>query len=159
MELPSPRTVSIRNESARLYNVESIRHAVLSTCAAVTVPDGEISVLLTSNEAVRDLNGRFRGIPEETDVLTFLADDASGTICGDIAIATEYAELQAALRLVDPCEEIAFLAIHGTLHLAGFDDEDESERAQMVRQMNEIAVQAGLQPDFEWHSRLHEVQA
>ena len=116
-------------------------------------------MLLTSSEAIRTLNHRFRALDEPTDVLTFSAGDPTGKLCGDIAISSDVAQLQADLRGVSIEEEIAFLAIHGVLHLGGYDDHDESDRSAMVAMMNLIAVSANLQPDYEWHSRLHEAIA
>jgi probable rRNA maturation factor len=156
MEPPSPRPVSIRNESARSLDLELVRRGVLAACSTVEIPAGEISILLTSSEAIRTLNSRFRAIDEPTDVLTFPAEDPTGNLSGDIAISTDVAHLQSKLRGVSIHEEIAFLAIHGVLHLGGYDDHEESDRAAMVAKMNAVAQTAGLLPDHEWHSRLHE---
>jgi probable rRNA maturation factor len=156
MEPPSPRQVSIRNESARSIDLELVRQGVLAACSTVEIPEGEISILLTTSQEIRTLNSQFRAIDEPTDVLTFPADDLSGKLCGDIAISTDIAQLQADLRSVSIDEEAAFLAIHGVLHLGGYDDHEESDRSAMVAMMNVVAESAGLSPDHEWHSRLHE---
>ena len=66
-----------------------------------------------------------------------------------------YAERQAKKRRVSLSQELGFLAIHGALHLVGFDDETETDRAEMVRQMNLVAIDTGLKPDHEWASILH----
>lgn len=117
---------------------------------------GEISILLTDDQEIQDLNRRFRNIDEPTDVLTFPADNPM--LLGDIAISIPFAERQAKLRNVATSQEIAFLAIHGALHLLGFDDESEDDRSEMVEQMNRAATAAGLEPDMEWASILHGAQ-
>lgn len=109
-------------------------------------------MLLTSDERVQSLNREFRALDEPTDVLTFVADEDAN---GDIAIAVPYAERQAALRGVTLEQELGYLAIHGALHLVGFDDETEPERAEMAAEMNRAAVAAGLPPDEAWTSLLH----
>jgi rRNA maturation RNase YbeY len=122
---------------------------------------GEVSVLLTDDEHIRELNRQFRFVDEATDVLTFPTSpdpeiaDVEGSYLGDIAISVPYAERQAKARGVSLSQELAYLAIHGALHIAGLDDEEESDRAKMVSEMNEIATTAGLKPDKDWHSILH----
>lgn len=114
-------------------------------------------MLLGSDEDVRELNRDFRGLDEATDVLTFPANHPM--MLGDIAISVPYAERQAQKRRVSLSQEIGYLAIHGGLHLMGFDDGSERDRSQMVQQMNRAAVAAGLKPDAEWASILHGDQA
>lgn len=103
---------------------------------------------------MKDLNHRFRNLSESTDVLTFPAENPM--LLGDIAISVPYAQKQAELRRVSLQQEIGYLAIHGGLHLLGFDDETEDDRRVMVEQMNRAAIAAGLKPDHEWASLLHE---
>lgn len=120
------------------------------------LPEREVCVLLSDDEEVRRLNREFRQIDEATDVLTFPADSSlPGAPLGDIAISVPYAERQAKARGVALAQEIGFLAIHGALHLAGFDDESEPDRIKMVEEMNRAAVVAGLHPDENWCSLLH----
>ncbi len=112
-------------------------------------------LLLTSDEHVRELNLKFRGIDASTDVLTFPAGDHAGEQLGDVAISVPFAARQARRRGVSLSQELGYLAIHGALHLVGFDDETDDERDRMVHEMNRIAVEAGLKPDVHWSS-LHQ---
>lgn len=125
---------------------------VLEAFRCTGIRDGEVCVLLTSDEEVRRLNRQFRRVDEPTDVLTFPSGDPGS---GDIAIAVPYAQKQADARGVDLGQEIAYLAIHGALHLAGYDDEEEDDRRTMVRKMNEVARTVGLPEDHEWGSLFH----
>ena len=111
--------------------------------------------MLTTDEHIQELNRTYRGIDESTDVLTFLAGDFAGDQLGDVAISIPYADRQAKARRVSLSQELGFLAIHGALHLVGFDDQTETERAEMVRQMNLVAAEVGLKPDEQWASLLH----
>lgn len=115
-------------------------------------------MLLTSDEEVQDLNRRFRKIDEPTDVLTFPAGQMPGQEngLGDIAIAVPYASRQATVRGISLGEELRYLAIHGALHLLGWDDETESDRAKMFAEMDRIGRLAGLPPEPEWCSLLHQ---
>jgi rRNA maturation RNase YbeY len=116
---------------------------------------GEVNVRVVSDEEMARLNKSFRGIAGATDVLTFPAPPSAHGQAGDIAISAGFARRQAALRGVPIEEELAMLAVHGGLHLAGYDDEDDEGRNEMVRLMNEVAVACGITPDAGWSSLPH----
>lgn len=115
-------------------------------------------VLVTTDERMRAMNLRHRGIDAATDVLSFPAPPTPGRrrMLGDIAIARPTADRQAELRGASVGDEIAMLAIHGALHLLGYEDESEEGRDRMIDLMNEAAAAAGLATDPEWRSRHHE---
>lgn len=148
----SYRHIAVLNESQRRVRTTLLKRAVGVALEQHGHPSAEVCLLLTSDEHIRELNRQFRGLDEPTDVLTFPSgEDANG----DIAIAVPYAQRQAKARGVSLDQELGFLAIHGALHLAGFDDLSEPERAEMVSEMNRAATAAGLAPDEEWASLLH----
>jgi rRNA maturation RNase YbeY len=152
MEPPSSGPVTVVNDSGRPIDAGAIIDAVRVALAQHGRSPEEVTVLLTSDASVREMNRRYRSLDEATDVLTFVADEDAN---GDIAIAVPYAERQAALRGVTLEQELGYLAIHGALHLVGFDDETEPERAEMAAEMNRAAIAAGLPPDEAWASLLH----
>lgn len=119
------------------------------------VRGGEVEILLADDEALKELNQRMRGVDEATDVLTFPSDPAWPGMVGQIAISLDFAEKGAKARGVTLSEETAFLALHGALHLAGWDDESDQDRDAMVAEMNRIALLAGLKPDENWSSQPH----
>src|SRR5256885_1949803 len=137
MEPPSQRQITVLNETPRRIRPAILKRAVGVALDQHGIEHGELCVLLTSDERIQDLNRTYRGIDEPTDVLTFPSDDSEQSrILGDIAISVPYATRQAGARGVSLDQELAFLAIHGALHIAGFDDETEPERAHMVSEMN-----------------------
>lgn len=153
MEPPSSPKISILNSSGRILSTERIEEAArkafeLSVDRREVGGGSEVSILLTTDEEVQDLNLRFRGIDEPTDVLTFVDSEGSG----DIAIAMPTAERQAELRGVTLTEELAYLAIHGVLHIAGLDDQEDVDRQAMQAEMNRIAQLVGLPADEHWTS-------
>jgi probable rRNA maturation factor len=97
----------------------------------------EIVVLLTDDAALHELNRRFRGQDKATDVLSFEgAVESSSPACeihhvGDIAVSVERARRQAEEYGHAFERELAYLLTHGTLHLLGFDHEDEAEQRRM----------------------------
>ena len=87
---------------------------------------GEISVLLTSSQRIRELNRRFRGKDRATDVLSFPRADG-----GDIAICLEIAQENADIYGHSLNQELKILLLHGMLHVAGYDHEqDNGEMAE-----------------------------
>jgi probable rRNA maturation factor len=93
---------------------------------------GRVNVLVTSSAAVRSLNRQFRGQNKVTDVLSFPVTSPAvksrkrPQLAGEIAISADIA-LQNSARLGHPvAQEVKILALHGILHLAGFDHERDN---------------------------------
>ena len=93
---------------------------------------GGITVLITSSREMRSLNGRFRGKKKATDVLSFPPQFRSPRFAGDIAISGEIASENARRLGHSPADEIKILALHGVLHLAGFDHESDNGKMAKV---------------------------
>jgi probable rRNA maturation factor len=83
---------------------------------------GEVSVALVGPDAIRDLNLYFRKKDEPTDVLSFLLDGPYGEMVGEVVICPAYAEL-----------DVEELVVHGALHLAGMEHEEDFEESEMAR--------------------------
>ena len=108
---------------------------------------GAVNVLLTSNSELRALNSRFRGKDRPTDVLSFPPHFGVGNaFAGDVAISAEMAAHNARLLGHSPAEEIKILALHGMLHLAGYDHErDHGEMAHTEERLRKfLRLPAGL---------------
>lgn len=145
---------AIQNDSGESLRLDVVVSALDHLCASYGL-QGEVSVLVTSNSEMRAMNLRFRGLDEPTDVLTFPAPSTAQGQCGDIAVSIDFAKRQAGMRGVPVEHELAMLAIHGGLHLAGYDDETDDGRSDMVRRMNEVALACGVTPDNDWSSLPH----
>jgi probable rRNA maturation factor len=104
---------------------------------------GEVTVLLTTDAALRKLNRRFRGKNKATDVLSFPANALfQSQEKGDLAISVETARRQGAACGHSLATEIKILMLHGLLHLKGFDH--ESDDGQMAREEQRLRVRLGL---------------
>jgi probable rRNA maturation factor len=95
-------------------------------------------VLIVDDAYIRELNCRYRGIDAPTDVLSFSMSegdfaDLHPDVLGDVVISVETARSQAKAAGHSLADELKLLAIHGTLHLLGFEDETASGRARMLR--------------------------
>jgi probable rRNA maturation factor len=87
---------------------------------------GAVSVLITDNSTMRRLNTQFRGKSKATDVLSFPAAASANGFAGDIAISLDIAARNAHLLAHSVADEIRILMLHGILHLAGYDHENDS---------------------------------
>ncbi len=86
---------------------------------------GEVSVLLTGDSRIRDLNRSFRGKNKSTDVLSFPAGENGEGALGDLAISVPIAATQAEAHGHTLAQELQILILHGVLHLAGYDHETD----------------------------------
>jgi probable rRNA maturation factor len=90
----------------------------------------EATIAFVSNNAMRSLNKRYRGLDRTTDVLSFPQEitdqkDLPSNL-GDIAVSIEQADTQARQNGLELDEEIAQLILHGLLHLCGYDHETDN---------------------------------
>ncbi|HEX2655032.1 MAG TPA: rRNA maturation RNase YbeY [Xanthobacteraceae bacterium] len=120
---------------------ESILHRAIAAAAADTqariAANSEVVVLLTDDAAIRILNRNWRGIDKPTNVLSFPAAQSATpeepAPLGDIAIAYETLEREARAESKSFDNHLAHLAVHGFLHLLGYDHESEEEAEVMER--------------------------
>jgi probable rRNA maturation factor len=104
---------------------------------------GAVTILVTSSHELRRLNHRFRGKDKPTDVLSFPAEMISrGRFAGDVAISADIAAQNARRLGHSPGEEVKVLALHGLLHLAGYDH--EADNGKMAKREGLLREQLGL---------------
>ncbi|MBU1907513.1 rRNA maturation RNase YbeY [Patescibacteria group bacterium] len=98
--------------------------------AARRRPRGEVAVRFVSDNDIKSLNRLYRGINKPTDVLSFSAEPPVDW--GDVIIAAAFAKKEASLRGVPMAEELVRLAVHGVLHLMGYDHVLKKEGTRML---------------------------
>lgn len=123
------------------YPVESepiSRAAQQALVIVQATPPGALTITITSAERVHELNRQYAGIDSTTDVLSFGAEGESYKVepgeppyLGDVVIAYPVAEKQAQEAHLTTLNEIQLLAIHGTLHLLGYDHDTPERQAEM----------------------------
>jgi probable rRNA maturation factor len=125
----------------------TVRKAIVTAAAstrALPAASGEVSVVLADDAAIRKLNRDWRGMDKPTNVLSFPAPQlrsvgpgrtGSGTpaLLGDIIIAYETAAGEAAAQAKPFAHHLAHLAVHGFLHLLGYDHDSDAEANEMER--------------------------
>ena len=98
----------------------------------------EISIMLTDDEHIQELNKEYRTADRPTDVLAFSQLEGEGAVApadrialGDVVISVDTAERQASEQGHALEDELDLLVIHGVLHLLGYDDETGDQAADM----------------------------
>lgn len=117
----------------------------------------EVSVTFMSDEEIQQVNAEYRGIDKPTDVISFaleemtsgevaiIAEQDMPTILGDIIISVDTAKRQAVEYDHSIDREIGFLALHGFLHLLGYDHMTAEDEAKMFDRQKEILSTFGLE--------------
>jgi probable rRNA maturation factor len=144
-------TIAIESPCAQWADEADLRDLVVHTLAQEGVREPvTLTIVLVDDATIHDLNRRFLDHDEPTDVITFALDgddpagdfvlpgDAVPRQLGEIYISCERAAAQSAEWSSDPTREVRFLAIHGVLHLLGWDDATPEERARMLARQETI---------------------
>jgi probable rRNA maturation factor len=138
-----PIDVSVAEGMRRVPRRADLRRWIEAAAAAAGVA-GAVSVRIMGEAEMRDLNSRYRGRDKATNVLSFPADAAAAgpRLLGDLALCAPVVEREAAEQGKAIADHYAHLVVHGILHLAGFDHENDADAA--VMEAKEIAVLAAL---------------
>ncbi|MCF8477202.1 MAG: rRNA maturation RNase YbeY [Pseudolabrys sp.] len=113
----------------------AVREAIAAAAAALSTSDGEVSILLTDDSAVRTLNREWRGLDKPTNVLSFPAPESPATggarFLGDIVIAYETLQRECEDEDRDFLHHLTHLTVHGFLHLLGYDHQTDTDADEM----------------------------
>jgi probable rRNA maturation factor len=128
----------------------TVRRAVVAA-APPTADNAAIAILLTDDQSIRTLNRQWRGLDKATNVLSFPAPSAgqgAGTpmMLGDIVIAYETTAKEAAEEGKPFLDHLSHLAVHGLLHLVGYDHESHEDAEKMESLEQRILARLGV-PD------------
>jgi probable rRNA maturation factor len=126
----------------------AVRRAVTQAAAATRSTRGtELAIVLTDDSAIRVLNRNWRGIDKATNVLSFPAKNGSAAPhLGDIVLAFETIEREATDEHKPLAHHVAHLAVHGFLHLLGYDHEHDKDARVMEQAERDILRQLKI-PD------------
>ncbi len=138
--LPSAETLARRAANAVL------QRAYLEKAAA------EISIVLSDDEFVRDLNGRYRNQDKATNVLSFPAEDQSvpglPRLLGDVILAYDTIAREAREQETPFADHFQHLCVHGVLHLLGHDHQTNAEAAMMENLEVSILASLGIENPY-----------
>ena len=112
--------------------------------------DSVFSIIFVDNEKIHELNKQFRGVDRPTDVISFALEDAEEEflstirVLGDIYISIPKMQEQAKEYGHSEKRELAFLVVHGLLHLLGYDHQTEEEEKVMFQIQEEMLNEEGI---------------
>lgn len=130
-----------------------IQRAIAAAAEAVDedVAEAELAVMLTDDAGIRTLNNNWRGIDRPTNVLSFPAlqptnpgTDDVPRMLGDVAIAYETTRREADEEQKPFDSHLSHLAVHGFLHLIGYDHENDEDAEEMESLEQQILAQLGI---------------
>lgn len=130
------------NETGKtVKELETVKKVIDKAIELEKLSDLEFNIILVDNNYIHELNKNYRGIDRPTDVITFALEDEKNFIdvetrvLGDIYISLDKAQSQAIEYGHSFTRELCFLAVHGFLHLLGYDHmNEEDERVMFARQ-------------------------
>jgi probable rRNA maturation factor len=120
----------------------------LSTAAVEEKSRGESSLLLGDDAAIAKLNKEFRGKDGPTNVLSFPGPRVQPSFLGDIALAAETIVEEAQFQGKSFENHAAHLAVHGFLHLLGYDHQSEDDAARMEARERAILAAMGIEDPY-----------
>ena len=128
--------------------LERAARAALEHQASRESLDSELTIVLTNDARLKELNRDYLGIDAPTDVLSFPASETDpetgARYIGDILISITRAQSQATAAGHPLESEVQLLVVHGVLHLLGHDHAEAQEKARMWQAQTEILAQLGL---------------
>lgn len=148
--MSNPIEIQVDPRWASQVNTERLENAIRTTFqieGILTEPG--VSLVIVGDEEMTRLHEHYRNEPDTTDVLTFpyeddgMDEEMSGYL-GDIVLCYPQASRQGADEGHSAQEELDLLAVHGTLHLLGYDDEDPVAKVRMWQQQRVVMERLGM---------------
>jgi probable rRNA maturation factor len=130
-----PYTIHFRQQIEAHSLKPVMTQAAAETLSSEQAEPGSLTLVVTDEASIRQLNNEYAGIDRPTDVLAFPSPepdpDEEGVYYGDVIIALPIAQAQASQRRHSIQDECVLLTIHGTLHLLGYDHATQAEKDKM----------------------------
>ncbi len=146
------------NEVKEEY-IQLVEKLVQHAAEVESVKNAEVSITFVTNEAIHEMNREYRGKDQPTDVISFALEemgegevaiigDEIPRVLGDIIISVDRTREQAEQFGHSFERELGFLAVHGFLHLLGYDHMNEADENEMFMKQDEILLSFGLGRDI-----------
>ena len=123
---------------------ERVRAAAEAALEHGSRPGIELSIVFVDDPTLAALHARWLGDSAPTDVISFDLGAEGGGPAGELFVSVERAAAVAAEMGHDPATELLLYVVHGTLHLCGFDDHGEAQRARMRAAERQVFAVLGL---------------
>ncbi|MCI9585744.1 MAG: rRNA maturation RNase YbeY [Bacilli bacterium] len=134
----------IFNETSYDIDLEEENRVIEYALKYKKLNDVMFNVIFVDNKTIRDINREYRGIDRETDVISFALEDNEdikfefGRLLGDIYISVDKMKQQAIEYGHSELREMAFLTVHGLLHLLGYDHMTKEDEEVMFKEQELI---------------------
>ena len=146
------RNIGIFNETQeKVENLEVLEPLLTYALEVENVDNLEFNVIIINNEEIHKMNKEYRGIDRPTDVISFALEDYKDIkyendyrVLGDIYISIDKVKEQAKEYGHSEKRELAFLAVHGLLHLLGYDHMEKEDEKVMFGLQEEILNEMGI---------------
>lgn len=131
--------------------LDELKELLKNVCNDEKLDNGEFNVIIVSEEKIQELNKNYRGLDKVTDVISFALEDEKSfniedyRMLGDIYICLNRAREQAEEYGHSFKRELSFLAIHGLLHLLGYDHMNEDDEKVMFGKQEEVLKRYGIE--------------
>ncbi len=129
-----------------MLDTDRIQRTVRAVLEDHAIRGGEVSVAVVDDPTIRQLNCRHLQHDYATDVLSFLLDRKDGCLEGEVIVSGDTACRVASEYGWPADDELLLYIVHGTLHLVGYEDGSDAERAQMREREGYYLRQLGISP-------------
>ena len=126
------------------FHIEDYRETITKVFDSIENDKG-INVILLNSEDMIKLNKKYRRIDSDTDVLSFSYNDEKMTTIGDIFVSHKKIIEQSTRYGHSVHRELAFLVVHGFLHILGYDHDSKENEVKMLSKQNEILLKVGME--------------
>ena len=140
----------ITNNTDQKVDINDLKNLLNYALEYMKIDDAVFDVILVDNETIREINREYRHIDRETDVISFALEDTKditfefGRLLGDIYISIPKMQAQAKEYGHSERREISFLAVHGLLHLLGYDHMTKEDEEIMFKEQELILDGYGI---------------
>ncbi|MDA1049245.1 MAG: rRNA maturation RNase YbeY [Planctomycetota bacterium] len=142
--------VEIANkQSEHVFDAKLLQAAVRRVLDGESIEEADVSVAIVDDATIHVLNRKYLQHDYATDVLSFLLSSSGDLLEGEIIVSADTAAREAIRFRSSLLDELLLYLIHGTLHLAGYDDASDSERATMRVKERQYLGALGRPPNYE----------
>ena len=149
-------TIDVANRQETLaVDEERIVRAVEMILTDASIQRAEVSVAIVDDPTIHELNRHYLDHDYPTDVLSFVLSSENGELEGEVVVGAETARAAAPEFGLTQNDELLLYVIHGTLHLVGYDDATDDDRAEMRRRERQCLQRFGIEPSDEESVQRH----
>ena len=143
-------SIGIFNKTEEKIDKSFVRKVVKHTLKKMEAEKSEVNIIFVGLEEIHEINKTYRNVDRPTDVISFALEDTEDVtvyeerVLGDIYICLDKVHEQAKEYGHTEIREMAFLIVHGLLHLLGYDHQTESDAKIMFAKQEEVLEKYGI---------------